>query len=62
MRDAVCPKAIILSKASSVLVSTMAKGCIVACVLPWRCFLYLPPNYIHFLHLYCIIMHVLTWV
>ena len=34
-----------LTKAQRVTVSIMAKGCIVARVLPLRCFLFLLPNY-----------------
>ena len=36
-----------------VVVSMMAKGCIVACVLPLRCFLFTLPK---FIHVYAIIM------
>ena len=39
------PQAIILTKAFRATVSIMAKGCIVARVLPLRCFLFLLPNY-----------------
>ena len=45
MRAMILPKAIILTKACRVMVSVMAKGCIVARVLPLRCFLFLLPNY-----------------
>ena len=43
-------RAIILTKAHRVAVSMMTIGCILARVLPMRCFLVLPPKYIH--HLY----------
>ena len=52
MRATVVPQAIILTKAHRAAVSIMAKGCIVAGVLP-LCFLFLLPNYIH---VYAIIM------
>ena len=45
MRTTILPKAIILTKAYRAAVSMMAKGCIVARVLPLRCFLFLLPNY-----------------
>ena len=45
MRATILPWAIILTKALMAMVSIMAKGCIVAQVLPLRCFLFLPPNY-----------------
>ena len=38
------PLAFILTKAHRAMVSIMAKGCIVARVLPLRCFLFLLPN------------------
>ena len=47
MRATMLPWAIILSKAHRIVVSIMAKGCIVACILPLRSFLFLLPNYIH---------------
>ena len=42
MRVTILPYAIVL-------VSRMGKGCIVACVLPLRCFLFLLPNYTNIL-------------
>ena len=45
MRATILPEAIILTKAHRDMVSMMAKGCIVALVLPLRCFLFLLPNY-----------------
>ena len=55
MRATILPQAIIyiLTKAHRATVSMMAKGCIVARVLPLRCFLFLLPNY---MHVYAIIM------
>ena len=47
MGSTILPWAIILTKAHRALVSLMAKGSIVARVLPMRCFLFLLPNYIH---------------
>ena len=46
MRAAILPYAIILTKAHRAAVSIIAKGCIVASVLPLRCFSLLLPNYI----------------
>ena len=46
MRVIILHLAIILTKAHRAIVSMMAKGCIVASVLPLRCFLFLLPNYI----------------
>ena len=45
MRATIHPKAVILTKAHEATVSIIAKGCIVARVLPLRCFLFLLPNY-----------------
>ena len=45
MRATILLKAIILTKAHWAAISIMAKGCIVACVLPLRRFLFLLPNY-----------------
>ena len=45
MRATILPWAIILTKAHSVAVSIMAKGNIMALVLPLRCFLFFLPNY-----------------
>ena len=45
MRATIFPQTIILTKARRAAVSVMAKGCIVARVLPLRCFLFLLPNY-----------------
>ena len=53
MRGTIFPLAIILTKAYRAAVSMMAKGSIVARVLPLKCFLFLLPNY---LHVYAIIM------
>ena len=47
MRATILPKAVILTTAHKAAVSMMARGCIVALVLPLRCFLFLLPNYIH---------------
>ena len=47
MMATILPKAIILTQAHRATVSMMAKGCIVAIILPLRCFLFLLPNYIH---------------
>ena len=38
-------RAIILNKAHRAMVSIMVKWCVVARVLPLRCFLFLLPNY-----------------
>ena len=38
----------VLTKAHRAAVSMIVKGCIVARVLPLRCFLFLLPNYIYF--------------
>ena len=53
MRGTILPEAITLTKAYRAAVSMMAKGCIVARLLPMRCFLFLLPEYIH---VYAIIM------
>ena len=45
MMATILPKAIVLTKAYSDAVSIMAKGHIVARVLPLRSFLFLLPNY-----------------
>ena len=45
MRTTILPYAIILTKTHRTVVSIMAKGCIVALVLPLRCFLFVLPNY-----------------
>ena len=45
MRATILPYAFILTTALWALVSMMAMGCIVARVLPLRCFLLLLPNY-----------------
>ena len=45
MRGTILPMGIILSKAQRAAVSMMAKGSIVACELPMKCFLFLLPNY-----------------
>ena len=44
MRATILPLAIILTKARMTAVSTMTKWCIVALILPLRCFLFLLPN------------------
>ena len=44
MRAIILPYAIKLTKAHRATVSMMAKGCILACVLPLKCFLILLPN------------------
>ena len=44
MRATILPLAIIMNKAHSAVVSIVAKGCIVASVLPLRCFLFLLPK------------------
>ena len=38
MRATIRPSAVILNKANRAAVSIMAKGCIVALILPLRCF------------------------
>ena len=48
MRVTILPWTIILTKAHRAVVSITAKGCIVARVLPLRCFLFLLTNYINF--------------
>ena len=45
MRVTILPNAIILTKAQRATVGMLAKGCIVALILPLRCFLFLLPNY-----------------
>ena len=45
MRVTILPWAIILTKAHRAVVSIMVKECIVARVLPLRCFLFLLPKY-----------------
>ena len=60
MRATILPKAIILTKANRATVSMVAKGCIVARVLPLRCLLFLLPNYINFSAPYCNGFHILT--
>ena len=45
MRATILTSAIILTKAHKATVSMMTKGCIVAQVLPLKCFLFLLPNY-----------------
>ena len=45
MRATILPMAIILTKAHRATVSMMT--CIVACVLPLRCFLFTLPKYIY---------------
>ena len=51
MRATILPYAFILTKAHRAAVSMMAKGCIVASILPLRCFLFLLPKYtIFYLH------------
>ena len=52
MRATILPKADILACRAAV--NMMAKGIIVARVLPLKCFLFLLPNY---MHVYAIIMH-----
>ena len=47
MRTTILPYAIILTKARRASVSIMAKGSIVARVLPLKYFLFLLPNYVH---------------
>ena len=49
MRAIKFPKVIILTKANRAEVSIMAKGSILAWVLPLRCFLFLLPNYTNIL-------------
>ena len=53
MRATLLPYDIILTKAHRAVVSMMAEGCIVARLLPLRCFLFSLPNYTH---VYAIIM------
>ena len=48
MRVKILPWAVILTNAHRAAVSMMAKGSIVARVLPLRCFLFLLPNYTFF--------------
>ena len=59
MRITILPLAIILTKAHRTAVSMMAKGSIVARVLPLKCFLFLLPNYIHG---YAIIMQYFSYL
>ena len=59
MRATILPYAIILTKACRAAVSMMAKGSIVACILPLRCFLFLLPNKIH---VYGIIMQYISYL
>ena len=47
MRATILHWAVILTKAYRAVVSMMAKGCIVAWVLPLMCFFFLLPNFIH---------------
>ena len=47
MRATIFPYTNIQTEAHRVVVSMMTKGCIVASVLPLRCFLFLLPNYDH---------------
>ena len=44
MRAIILPQVVVLTKARRAAVSVMAKGCIVARVLPLRCFLFLLLN------------------
>ena len=54
MRVTILPKAIILTKAHGAMVSMMAKGLIVARVLPLRCWLFFYPTIPYFFYLhYC---------
>ena len=48
MMVTILPSAVLRTKAHRAMVSMIAKGCIVAQVLPLRCFLFLLPNYINF--------------
>ena len=51
MRAKILPYAIIMNKAHRAAVSMMAKGCILALILPPLCsFLFLLPKYIHYLN------------
>ena len=47
MRATILPMAIILTKAHRAAASMVAMGCIMARVLPLRCFSILLPNYMH---------------
>ena len=47
MRATILPMAIILTKTCWVLVSMMAKRCIVALILPLKCSLFRSSNFIH---------------
>ena len=49
MEATILPYAIIVTKAQRVTASIMAKGSIVTRVLPLRFFLFLLPNYLHFM-------------
>ena len=60
MRATILPKAIILTKAHRAAVSILAKGCIVARVLPLRYFLFLLPNYIHICTIIMQYVYILT--
>ena len=60
MRATILLKAIILTKAYRAMVSIIAKGCIVALVLPLRCFLFLLPNYINICAIIMQYFHILT--
>ena len=57
MRVTILPKAVILTKAHRATVSMMPKGCIVAFVLPLRCFLFLLPNYTNILVVFFFYLH-----
>ena len=57
MRATILPWAIVLTKAQRAAVSIMTQGCILAKVLPLRCFLSLLPNHIH---VYAITMEYFT--
>ena len=55
MRATIFPLAIILTKVLRAAVRMMAKLCIVACVLPQRCLLFLLPNIYSYLCNYLVI-------
>ena len=55
MRATIFPLALMLTKVGRAAVSMMAKLCIVACVLPQMCFLFLLPNIYSYLCNYNVI-------
>ena len=59
MRATILPYAIRLTKAHTATVSMTTKGCIVAGILPLKCFLFLLPKYIH---VYAIMMQQFSYL